>query len=110
MNWFFFIVILLVLFDIKDKLNKLLKRDNKNNSNLQINLAQYKNKNVTITINNDDVEDAYLFSTFSNTVGKIIEYDKEWFIFSYYNKNNNTTTEQYLRIKDIESIDEVQNN
>lgn len=106
MNWFFFIVILLILLDVEDKLNKL-KQDKKIEKKLYLDLQQYKNKSVSITINNDNLEDSYLFSSISNTTGKIVGYDKEWFVFSYYNKNTNTQTEQYLRIRDIESINEV---
>lgn len=105
MEWFFFIVITFCLFDIEDKLGKLMRKNASTKIRNHSILNGYKDKIVSITIDNDDIEDAYLFQPTTRTTGKIIAFDDEWFVFEY--KNKNKTIEQYFKIEDLESIDEI---
>lgn len=95
--------ILLMLSDVKEKLNQLLKKEKQTH----IDLSRYLHKDVYIVINNDNVTDSYLFNTMIKTIGRIVDYDDEWFAFSYYNKNKKQTITQYMRIADLESINEI---
>ena len=70
-------------------------------------MENYIGKKVNINIDNDDINNSYLFSSISNTVGEIIEYDEQWFLFRYYDKSTRKTIDQYMRICDITSIDEI---
>ncbi len=91
------IAILLTLLDINDKLKIETKENNK-----KIDLSHYQNKKVYITLNNENVEDSYLFS---EIIGEITDYDDKWFIFEYHNRKQ--TIKQYLKIKDLKSISEI---
>ncbi len=106
MEYFYIIlgfVILFALFDINEKLKKLLDKEKKN----KLNLNDYLNKDVYIIINNENVTNFYLFSSSFKTVGRILDYDDNWFIFRYYNKSEKQTVTEYLKISDLESINEI---
>lgn len=103
MEIFLLMIILVMLFDIEEKLKKMQVKEKKNH----LNLSNYLNKDVYIVLDNDNVTNSYLFSTMIKTVGKIIDYDDTWFIFSYYNKNERKNTTQYLRISDLKSVNEI---
>lgn len=112
MEWVFGIMVVSCLFDIEEKLKKIINnnQENNNQSNKTKNkkyLEQYINKKVSITIDNDDISDSYLFSSSSNTIGEITNYDDQWFSFKYYDKLKKSTVNQYIRIKDLVSIDEI---
>ena len=70
-------------------------------------LENYIGKKVSITIDNDDINDSYLFSSTSQTIGEITACDSSWFAFKYSNKSGKKTVTQYFRIKDLVSIDEI---
>lgn len=95
MEWLFYICVVMCLIDIEGKLTKLLKPKKEKT----ISLASYLNKDVYIHIDNDDLLDIDL----ENTVGQIVDYDNEWFVFRFSCKNKYIY--QYLRVSDIESID-----
>lgn len=107
MEWFFFIVLLLSILSVSSKVDKLNKIDT-NNSKKEIgkfNLKDYLNKEVCIHIDNDDVTNSHLLSSIYNVVGIIKEFDNEWLLFEY--KDGNRLYNQYLRISDITSINEM---
>ena len=103
MEVFLGFVILIVLIDIEDKLKKMKEKDKKNHFNLN----SYLHKKVYIVVDNDAIQDAYLFSSSIKTLGEIIDYDDTWLIFCYYDKSKRKNTTQYLRIRDVKSINEI---
>ncbi len=103
MEIFIGIVIVIMLIDIEEKLKKLQVKEKQNH----LNIGNYLNKQVYIVLDNENVTDYYLFSSVTETMGKIIDYDDTWFIFSYYNKNKRKNITQYLRISDLKSINVI---
>lgn len=106
MEIFLLFVILAILIDVEEKLRKMQVKEKSNH----LDLSNYLNKDVYIVLNNDNATDSYLFSSMMKTVGKIIDYDDTWFIFSYYNKNARKNITQYLKIIDLKSINEIRTN
>lgn len=107
MEWFFFIVLLLSISSVGSKVDKLIKSD-VNNVKKEIHkfdLNEYLNKQVCIHIDNEDVTNSHLLSSMYNVVGTIKEFDNEWLLFEY--KDGNKLYNQYLRITDITSINEI---
>ena len=111
MEGVFYIMVVFCLFDIEEKLKKLMTNNQeKNNTQKEKNkiiLENYIGKKVSITIDNDDINDSYLFSSTSQTIGEITACDSSWFAFKYSNKSGKKTVTQYFRIKDLVSIDEI---
>lgn len=103
MKMFLGFLILIVLLDIETKLGKLLIKEKTNH----LDLKTYLNKDIYIVLNNDNVENSYLFSSVIKTIGRILDYDEQWFIFSYYDKSARKNIIQYLRICDLKSISEI---
>lgn len=103
MEIFIGIVIVIMLIDIEEKLKKLQVKEKQNH----LNIGNYLNKQVYIVLDNENVTDYYLFNSLTKTMGKIIDYDDTWFIFSYYNKNKRKNITQYLRISDLKSINVI---
>lgn len=100
MGIFIGFVIVIILIDIEEKLKKLQVKEKQNH----LNIGNYLNKQVYIVLDNENVTDYYLFNSVTKTMGKIIDYDDTWFIFSYYNKTKRKNITQYLRISDLKSI------
>lgn len=100
MEIFLGLVIIIILIDIEEKLKKLQVKEKQNH----LDIGTYLNKQVYIVLDNENVTDYYLFNSITKTMGKIIDYDDTWFIFSYYNKNKRKNVTQYLRISDLKSI------
>ncbi len=94
---------MIMLIDIEEKLKKLQVKEKQNH----LNIGNYLNKQVYIVLDNENVTDYYLFNSVTKTMGKIIDYDDTWFIFSYYNKNKRKNITQYLRISDLKSINVI---
>lgn len=103
MGIFIGFVIVIMLIDIEEKLKKLQIKEKQNH----LNIGNYLNKQVYIVLDNENVTDYYLFNSVTKTMGKIIDYDETWFIFSYYNKNKRKNITQYLRISDLKSINVI---
>lgn len=103
MGIFLGFVIVILLFDIEEKLKKLQVKEKQNH----LNIGNYLNKQVYIVLDNENVTDYCLFNSVTKTMGKIIDYDDTWFIFSYYNKNKRKNITQYLRISDLKSINVI---
>jgi len=103
MGIFIGFVIVIMLIDIEEKLKKLQVKEKQNH----LNIGNYLNKQVYIVLDNENVTDYYLFNSVTKTMGKIIDYDDTWFIFSYYNKNKRKNITQYLRISDLKSINVI---
>lgn len=102
MEWIILIVSLIGFGTISEKLDKLKKEMKAERKT--IDLKKYLNKNVSLTIDNDEISNSYLFSSVFGTVGVIKDYDQEWVLFEY--KEKKKTIEQYIRISDITSINE----
>lgn len=103
MEIFLGFVIIIILFDIEEKLKNLQAKEKYNH----LDIGDYLNKQVYIVLDNENVTDYYLFNSVTKTMGKIIDYDDTWFIFSYYNKNKRKNIIQYLRISDLKSINTI---
>ncbi len=103
MGIFIGFVIVIMLIDIEEKLKKLQVKEKQNH----LNIGNYLNKQVYIVLDNENVTDYYLFNSLTKTMGKIIDYDDTWLIFSYYNKNKRKNITQYLRISDLKSINVI---
>ena len=114
MEWVMFIMIASVP-DKQDKLSKKIdniKSDNNKIVNKQkkdtLVLDAYLNKKVCIEIDNDDINNSYLFSSMYNTSGEIIDYDDEWLEFRYEDKSKHKIVNKFFRIRDIVSINEIE--
>lgn len=114
MQWAFALIIIFFLYDIKDKIKKLdekldekLENNNKNTlNNKKIILEDYLNKDVCIIIKDEsEILDQHLFFAGQKNKGKIIDFDNEWIMFKMKKKKENTI--YYIKVKDIESIDEI---
>ena len=103
MGIFIGFVIVIMLIDIEEKLKKLQVKEKQNH----LNIGNYLNKQVYIVLDNENVTDYYLFNSLTKTMGKIIDYDDTWFIFSCYNKTKRKNITQYLRISDLKSINVI---
>lgn len=103
--WCFGIMIFCCFADIESKLNKLLKQ-NKTDKKKEINLSEYKGKQVSFSLTNDNIFDHMTLYT-SDIIGEIIDYDSQWVVYQYHNKKKKETVTQYIRIKDIVSISEI---
>lgn len=117
MEWAFAAFIIIMVCGISGKVDDLSKKiDNMeyskfSQSKIRNNLLldEYVGKRVTLEIDNDEIENWYLFDSTSDTEGEIVEYDDEWLLFRYYHKEKKKTIEQYLRLRDLVSINEVKN-
>lgn len=107
MEYGFYIFAIIMLLDLESKVSKIIKNNllqNKKNIDLQI-LKELIGKNVSIIIKNDEINNSYLFSSQYNTKGVIKDYNNSWILFQY--KNKKETINQYFRIADITSINEI---
>lgn len=115
MEWMWVVVAIAIVCSISSKVDAISKkidnleygRPNSNNRRNNLLLDEYIGKKVTIEIDNDDIENSYLFDSTSDTKGEIIEYDDEWLLFKFYHKQKKKNVEQYLRRRDLVSINEV---
>lgn len=107
MNYVFTIIVIFTLIDIESKLSKLLPDERRNAKKGQSALAfkEYLEKEVSISVDNDDLSDIYLFTAGNSVVGKIVDFDEEWLIFEYREKNKKVL--RYFRIRDIVGIEET---
>lgn len=103
MEIFLGFVIIIILFDIEEKLKKLQAKVKQNH----LDIGNYLNKQVYIVLDNENVTDYYLFNSITKTMGKIIDYDDTWFIFNYYNKSERKNITEYLKISDLKGINEI---
>lgn len=109
MEWVSFMLLFVIMstqYTILEKIKKMSEKEKKNN----LDLKEYLNKDVYIVLDNEDVTDSYLFSSITKTMGKILDFDETWIIFSYYNKSKRKNINQYFRISDIKSINIIQKN
>ncbi len=104
MEIFLLFIILFLLLDLESKVTKINKRKELPKRITSNEIKKLINKVVSLNIENDHIDDSYLFSPVSSTKGKIIEYDDEWILFEYENKKE--VIRRCFRIKDISSIDE----
>lgn len=104
MEWILLMVVLLGFFDIENKLGKLVKKSNKKTLNKEM-IKSLVDRKVNLIIENENINNAYLFSSSSNIIGTIKEYDDVWICFEYQDKNQ--VLNQYFRIADITSINEM---
>lgn len=104
MEYVFFFIIIMMLLDLESKISKNIKK-NENKKIYPIELNELIGKKVCLNIENDNIENAYLFDPVSSTEGIIKEFDEEWLLFEYNVKNE--IIQQYFRIEDIVSIDEL---
>lgn len=109
MEWICFMIIIISLIDINSKISKIQNNNQKSDDKSKFIIENYIGKKVSIEIDNYDINDSYLFSPVYNTIGEIVECDDEWFLFRYYDKSKKQTVNQYMRICDIISIDEIKN-
>lgn len=103
--WFVGFITLCICADIESKLNKLLKQNNSEKKK-EINLSEYKGKQVSFSLTNENIFDHMTLYT-SDLIGEIIDYDNEWLVYQYQIKKKKEVVTQYIRIKDIISISEI---
>lgn len=111
-----FLIIILLIFDLQSKIKELTNKidntyeeKNKSRKNSKsIMLDEYIGKQVSLEIDNDDINNSYLFSgaTIGAPVGEIVGYDNVWIVFKYYDKSKKKYINQYFRRRDIISINE----
>lgn len=101
MEWIILIAIAIGFGTINEKLDKLTKVQRKER---KFNFKDYLGKTVSLSIDNEEISNSYLFGS---TIGVLKDYDEEWLLFEYQKKKK--TIEQYIRINDITSINEIKN-
>ena len=108
MNWIISGMIMgcfVMLCDLESKVNRLLKwQKQTQNKTSKMMLAPYLHKEVQLIIDNDDLQNGYLFEGYSDLYGTIEAFDDEWVLFSY--TYHHQVIEQAFRIQDIVSIQE----
>lgn len=113
MKWVMFIIIIVMISSVLSSQDKIIKElqdkkfDNKKNRDNNLTLESYLNKKVNIEIDNDDINNSYIFSSIYNTTGEIVDYDNEWIEFRYKDKSKNKIINKFFRIRDIVSINEI---
>ncbi len=105
MELFLLFIILFILFDLESKVSKISTRDPMTQKFTSQEIRKLVGKTVCLNLKNEDIQDSYLFDPISNTKGIIVENDEEWLLFQYETKKE--VVQQYFRIQDISSIDEV---
>ena len=110
MQWVFAIVVIFYLLDIQDKIKKLSEKlDNsisESSQNKNLVLSEYLNKDVYIVLKDDvEMSEQHLFFAGQKNKGKIIDFDNEWLMLKLKKKKENII--YYIKINDIESIDEI---
>lgn len=115
MKWVMFCIIIAMISSVLSNQDKIIKRlegkeidSRKNNKENNFSLKDYINKKVCIEIDNDDINNSYLFSSMYNTSGEIIDYDDEWLEFRYEDKSKHKIVHKFFRIRDIVSINEIE--
>ncbi len=103
MEWVILFGLIIGFGTINEKLEKLKKQFQ--TENRKLNFKNYLGKPVSLIVNNENISDSYLFTSISSTIGIIKDYDREWLLFEY--QKNKKTIEQYIRISDITSINEI---
>ena len=137
MSWVLYMIgflILIAVWDVDSKVKKLLRAQNMSGAGADapdgsesFDLEALKGRKVKIIVNEDcDWAETLDFMAVSAVPGEIIEYDDTWVVFRYtggkYEKVPESTgtdaalklvpvkgaeITRYIRISDIESIDEV---
>lgn len=71
-------------------------------------LATYTDKKVSLVLEAESciVTCSNLYD--QNTVGEIVAFDSEWLVYRFYDKKRKKTIRQYIRLRDIESIDIIE--
>lgn len=106
MNYVFIIIIIFTLIDIESKLSRLLPDERKAKKiQSELTFKEYMGKVVSISVDNDDLSDMHLFSVGSGVMGRIVDFDEEWLVFEYREKNKKIL--RYFRIRDIVGIEET---
>ncbi|MBO5994570.1 MAG: hypothetical protein J6Q41_03575 [Firmicutes bacterium] len=117
MTWVLYFMIALALFGIWEvdaKVKKLLKQQTLGGGIVGMvaedepfELKALKGRKVKIILDDDcEIMDQIYFMPGMAVAGEIVDYDDIWVVFRYTDKKEGTNL-QYLRITDIESIDEV---
>lgn len=115
MEWAFAAFLIIMVCGISGKVDDLSRKiddleyskPNQSRNHRNLLLDEYVGKKVTLEIDNINIENGYLFDSTSDTEGEIVEYDDEWLLFRFYHKQKKKTIEQYLRRRDLVSINEV---
>ena len=94
--------IIFMIGDIEKKLSRISAAQKESKAKI-FPLENYLHKRVSLTLNSYDVKD---IKKITSAVGEILDFDEEWFSFKYDNKFTKQTYIQYLRIKDIASIEQ----
>lgn len=105
MNTFLFLIIIGILIDLENKISKIIDKGGQRRYMNPNEVKKLIGKTVCLHIENDNINDSYLFSSITNTKGKVKECDREWVRFEYETKQE--LVSRYFRISDISSIDEL---
>lgn len=116
MEWAFgmFVIIMVCgiygkVSDLEDKMDDLINEDIKAKSKFIKDdiLNDYKDKVIHLEVDNDDINNGYLFDAGESTEGTIVDFDNIWIAFKYYSKEQKREVIQYFRRHDIKSINEI---
>lgn len=117
MSWVMYVIGMMALigiWGIDANVKKLLKQQTMGGGIVGVvgdggpfELKGLKGRKVKIILDDDtEIQDQIYFMTDRAVTGEIVDYDDTWVVFRYKNKKGETNL-QYIRITDIESIDEV---
>lgn len=117
-SWIFGAILFIMICGISGKVDKIERKidnletqDDSNKKNKTVIqddiLEDYIGKKIHLEIENEDINNFYLFDVFNPTEGEIIEYDNVWLAFKYYSKEHKKEVIQYFRRRDIKSINEI---
>lgn len=117
MSWVMYVIGMMALigiWGIDANVKKLLKQQTMGGGIVGVvgdggpfELKALKGRKVKIILDDDtEIQDQIYFMTDRAVTGEIVDYDDTWVVFRYKNKKGETNL-QYIRITDVESIDEV---
>ena len=99
-NWLIYLVVLLVYFDLKSVLKKILNNQSKNNKRDFSLLENLKNKEIQIEIDDEDIS---VFDT--NKKGILKYFNDVWLIVESTSKKGKELI--YYRVSNIKGVVEV---
>lgn len=99
-NWLIYLVVLLVYFDLKSVLKKILNNQSKNNKRDFSLLENLKNKEIQIEIDDEDIS---VFDT--NKKGILKDFNDVWLIVESTSKKGKELI--YYRVSNIKGVVEV---
>ncbi len=110
MEIFLLLVVLGMTFSISSKLDDFGSKEETEERKKKVGmsskaLSKMVGRLVVLHIDQDEIQDSYLFDAVGKTKGIIKEIDEGWLVFEYETKKEVVT--RYFRVEDVVGLDEV---